>query len=127
MSLEVEKFSKLMAVLDTLLDENGCQWCKTQRIEDLITALVEETAEAVDAVKTEDMANLCEELGDVLMLVLFMARVSEKGSGFTLSDVIDRISDKLIRRHTHVFGNDKAYTPEEAMRLWQLNKGKEKN
>ena len=112
--------------MDTLLGENGCPWDKEQTHESLRQNMIEEANEAVAAIDSKNMDNLKEELGDVLLQVLFHAKIAEKNGLFTICDVMERLSNKLISRHTHVFGGDKAFTSEEALLVWRKNKLKEK-
>ena len=121
----------LVEVIKTLRSENGCPWDKVQTHETLKQDMLEEACEAIDAIEKSDYENLCEELGDVLMQVVFHARIEEeKGedAAFTLEDVIRGICEKMIYRHPHVFGNGdvKADTPEEVLVNWEKLKQKEK-
>lgn len=113
---------KLNEIMETLLGENGCPWDRAQTHESLSPCLLEEAQEAVDAITAGDMDNLCEELGDVLLQVVFHAKMAQKAGIFTLDDVISRLCGKLIDRHTHVFGDEKAASAQDALRIWQKNK-----
>jgi uncharacterized protein YabN with tetrapyrrole methylase and pyrophosphatase domain len=113
---------KLNEILETLLGENGCPWDRAQTHESLAPCLLEEAQEAADAIANGDMANLCEELGDVLLQVVFHAKLAQRAQIFTLDDVINGLCEKLISRHTHVFGGEKAVSAEEAMAIWEKNK-----
>ena len=115
-------FNDLLALMDTLLGENGCPWDKEQTHESLRPNMLEEAEEAVCAIDSKDMNSLMEELGDVLLQVLFHAKIAEKNGSFTINDVMKNLSNKLINRHTHVFGNDKALTAVEALKVWNKNK-----
>ena len=117
--------SYLLGIMDTLLGEDGCPWDKVQTHESLKPNLTEECQEALDAIDSGDMNAICEELGDVLLQVVFHAKLAERAGAFNLDDVIRGVSDKLVRRHTHIFAGDKAATPEDAVRLWNENKMKE--
>lgn len=113
-------------IMKTLRSENGCPWDKVQTHESLRQSMIEEAYEVVEAINKDDMNNLCEELGDVLMQVVFHSEIeSEKGT-FDIDDVIDGISKKMISRHSHIFGNDKAETADDVMEVWEKNKKKEK-
>ncbi|MCL1844034.1 MAG: nucleotide pyrophosphohydrolase [Defluviitaleaceae bacterium] len=120
------EFEKLLGIMDTLLGENGCAWDREQTHESLRAHMIEECHEAVEAIDKKDTAGLCEELGDVLLQVVFHAKLAERAGTFTIYDVIDGLSQKLIRRHSHVFGDDKAVSAKDALLLWQANKAKEK-
>jgi tetrapyrrole methylase family protein/MazG family protein len=119
---------KLQNILDTLLSETGCPWDKAQTHESLRPYLLEECQEVIEAIDQGSMTALQEELGDVLLQVVFHAKLAERAGAFTLSDVITGLEQKLISRHTHVFNDTGtlAATAEEAMEIWQANKLKEK-
>ena len=115
-------FESLLSLMDTLLGENGCPWDKEQTHESLRLNMLEEAAEAVEAIDSKNPDALLEELGDVLLQVLFHAKIAEKSGSFTISDVIKKLSEKLVSRHTHVFGSDTALTAEDALLVWERNK-----
>ena len=119
-------------VMKALRGENGCPWDRVQTHESLRMDMLEEAYEAANAIDNNDMANLCEELGDVLMQVVFHSRIEEeKGedAAFTLEDVIRGIGEKMVYRHPHVFGNGevKADTPEQVLVNWEALKKAEKD
>ena len=119
-------------VMKALRAENGCPWDRVQTHKTLRMDMLEEAYEAANAIDNNDMPNLCEELGDVLMQVVFHARIEEeKGedAAFTLEDVIRGIGEKMIYRHPHVFGNGevKADTPEQVLVNWEALKKVEKD
>ena len=119
-------------VMKALRGENGCPWDRVQTHESLRMDMLEEAYEAANAIDNNDMPNLCEELGDVLMQVVFHARIEEeKGedAAFTLEDVIRGIGEKMVYRHPHVFGNGevKADTPEQVLVNWEELKKVEKD
>jgi len=113
---------ELNRIMETLLGENGCPWDKEQTHESLRPNMLEEAQEAAEAIDANNPVYLCEELGDVLLQVVFHAKLAERAGTFTLDDVIRGLCDKLVRRHTHVFGADTAVSAEEAMQIWQKNK-----
>ena len=117
---------KLLGLMDVLLGEDGCPWDKAQTHESLRPCLLEESNEVIEAIDTGDMDSLKEELGDVLLQVIFHAKLAERSGAFDMDDVLAGLAEKLIRRHTHVFGEEKAKTPEDAWRIWNENKAKEK-
>ena len=123
---ENESFIELCKVMDILLGENGCPWDKVQTHQSLRPNLLEESYEAADAIDQEDMNALQEELGDVLLQVIMHSRIAEKNGHFTLANVIALAADKLVRRHTHIFGEDVATSPAEVEKTWEDNKNKEK-
>ena len=116
----------LLSLMDKLLSEDGCPWDREQTHKSLRKYMLEECNEAVEAIDNEDMKALCEELGDVLLQVVFHAKIAEKVGAFTMDDVIRGIVSKLVSRHTHIFGNDKAATAEDVAKLWAANKKKER-
>lgn len=116
---ELERLRDVMAALRL-----RCPWDATQTHASLLTHLIEETCEVVDAVETGDDDELCEELGDLLLQVYFHARIAEDEGRFDLDDVARGISDKLVRRHPHVFGD--ADAPDDIRDAWESNKRIEK-
>jgi len=116
----------LLAIMRLLRGENGCPWDKEQTHESLAPLLLEESQEVIEAIKNADMENLKEELGDVLLHVFFHAKLAQKAGAFDFTDVVAGLCEKLKRRHTHIFGGDKAETIEEVMRIWEKNKQNEK-
>ena len=116
----------LLEILRILRDENGCPWDKAQTKESILPGTVEETYELLDAVKSGDESAIMEELGDVVLQTAFQAIFAEERGTFTFSDAISALCEKLITRHTHVFGNDRASDSESALSVWDKNKRKEK-
>lgn len=122
----VTPFNKLDNIFHEVLGDHGCPWDKAQNHTSLKKYLMEEANEVCEAIDKEDMDNLCEELGDVLMQIFLHSIKAEQEGYFTLEDVMNNLADKMIRRHPHVFGNEKAITPEEVSALWNSIKAKEK-
>ena len=89
--------------------------------------LADETEEVFQAIDNQDMENLCEELGDVLLQVMLNSQIARERGDFTIDDVIDGLCRKMIRRHPHVFGEQQALTPEEGLKLWNQIKAQEKS
>ncbi|WP_018158245.1 MazG family protein [Demetria terragena] len=116
------------AVMDTLRSPGGCPWDAEQTHESLTPYLVEESAEAVEAVESGDREHLVEELGDVLLQVFFHARIAteHEQEPFDIDDVAHGLVSKLIRRHPHVFGDGEASSPEDVERAWEQIKRQEK-
>ena len=110
---------KLVEVMDELLGENGCPWDKEQTHQSLVRYLIEESYEVVEAIKEADMHKLQEELGDLLLQVVFHAALAERAGHFTLDDVVDTISQKMINRHPHVFGEMDLQTSDDVMDKWE--------
>ena len=119
--------NEILTIMDTLLGENGCPWDKQQTHESLRKHMREECEEAIEAIDKQDMEGLREELGDVLLQVVFHAKLAEKAGFFTMDDVINTLINKLVTRHSHVFGNDSALTPSDALKIWNANKQKERS
>lgn len=124
MQYTLEDLKKIIA---RLRSEDGCPWDKVQTHQTLKEAMLKEAYEAVDAIEKNDIQNLKEELGDVLLQVVFHAQIEEEQGNFDLSDVITAISEKMITRHPHIFAKEKADTPQEVSQNWEQIKKKEKN
>jgi len=122
----MQPLEKLLQVMDRLLAPDGCPWDREQTHESLCKYLLEESHEAIEAINNSDMNALKDELGDVLLQVVFHAKIAEAASEFTIDDIINNLIAKLIRRHSHVFGDDKAQTAAEVLQIWENNKKKEK-
>ena len=125
--MEKYTYEQLLEIIATLRGENGCPWDKAQTHESMIKCLRDECEEVVEAIEKKDDDNLCEELGDVLLQVLLHAQIATEEGRFTMSDVVDGLSKKMVRRHPHVFGGAPvAMTPEEGLANWKAIKEKEK-
>ena len=111
-----------MEILRILRGENGCPWDRVQTKESILKNLIEECYELVDAIKLDD-----EEIGDNFMQCSFHSLFAEERNAFTLSDIFTGVCTKLITRHTHIFGADKANNDEDALNVWEKNKEVEKN
>ena len=119
-------FDDLLDIIAALRAPDGCPWDREQTHESLKKCLVEESGEVIDAIDNRDDDNLCEELGDLLLQVVMHAQIASETGRFTMADVVQGVSEKMIRRHPHVFGDEKAASPEESLKLWQEMKRKEK-
>lgn len=119
-------FGELNNTILALRAPGGCKWDRAQTHESLIKNLREESQEVIDAIENKDDDNFCEELGDLLLQVLFHAAIAEEQNRFSIRKVIDGVNQKLIRRHPHVFGGANASSPEEALAMWKAVKAKEK-
>ncbi|MDO4188472.1 MAG: MazG nucleotide pyrophosphohydrolase domain-containing protein [Lachnospiraceae bacterium] len=119
---------ELLEIIHVLRDpEEGCSWDSVQTHESLKKCLTDECEEVLEAVDNMDDENLCEELGDVMLQVLLNAEIAAERGAFTFEDVVNGLTDKLIRRHPHVFsGMKRPDTPEEALAMWKAVKEKEK-
>jgi MazG family protein len=119
-------FENLVAVQARLRAPGGCPWDREQTHSTLRTYLIEEAYEVLDAIEKGSSQDLAEELGDLLLQVLFHADLARETGAFDISDVVTGIHEKMVRRHPHVFGNVKAKTPGEVLKNWAQLKAKEK-
>lgn len=101
-----ERFTKLVGLMATLRAVNGCPWDRKQTHDSLKPYLLEETYEVLETIDQHDHSKLREELGDVLLQVIFHSQIAAEAGTFTVDDVLDTLADKLVRRHPHVFGNN---------------------
>lgn len=121
-----ESFDKLVKIMSRLRGDGGCPWDKEQTHKSLKPYLIEEAYETLEAIDSDDEDHLKEELGDVLLQVVFHAQIATEEKRFTIDDVAENIYRKLVRRHPHVFGEVKADTPEAVLKNWELIKKSEK-
>ena len=105
-----ERFHKLVNLMAALRAPNGCPWDRKQTHESLKPYLLEETYEVLEVLDRQDRTKLPEELGDVLLQVLFHSQIASEAGSFSIEDVLEHLADKLTRRHPHVFGNEAATT-----------------
>jgi len=126
MSLE-DKFLNLVNIMRILRGKDGCPWDLEQTHESIKNDTLEEAYELVEAINTNDEINLKEELGDVLLHVVFHSQIAEDEQRFTIAEVIDVLNEKLIRRHPHIFGESLASDSEEVLRQWDAIKKIEKS
>lgn len=125
-SIFYKRFSYLVQLMDQLRSPNGCPWDRKQTHASLRTYLIEEAYELIDAVENQDDDAILEELGDVLLQVIFHAQIAEERFAFTIDEVVETLSTKLIRRHPHVFGDGSATNAEEVITTWEAVKQQEK-
>jgi MazG family protein len=121
-----KQFDALVAVQARLLAPGGCPWDREQTHDTLRPYLIEEAYEVLDALDSGDPEHIAEELGDLLLQVVFHANLGALAGRFDVGDVIRHIHDKLVRRHPHVFGDVKAETPAEVLKNWEQLKAQEK-
>ena len=126
MQLERFGFDELVQIMRILQGPGGCPWDREQTHESLRTCMLEETYEAIDAINQGDTDHLYDELGDILMQVVMQAEIGRRHGEFDISDSITAICDKMIQRHTHIFGADSAGDADEVLDLWTRNKMKER-
>ena len=121
-----EKFIKLLDIMDKLRGENGCPWDLEQDHKTLLPYIVEETYETVEAIEEENPNKIAEELGDVMLQIVFHSRLGKESGDFNVGDVLDSINNKMIRRHPHIFGDVKVNNSREVLQNWEEIKMKEK-
>ena len=122
----MNSLDKLIDITKKLRSEDGCPWDKKLTLKDLKSYILEEAYEIIDALEKNDKNNIKEEAGDLLLQIIFISNICEENKDFNFSDVILQLSDKLIRRHPHVFGNKIADTAEDAKEIWDYQKKSEK-
>ena len=120
-----ELFDQLVQVVAALRGENGCPWDKAQTHETLKSDLIEETYEVIEAIDAKSSDKLQEELGDLLLLVMLNAQIAKDQDDFSINEVLRSITDKLIRRHPHVFGDVDAKDTETVLQNWEAIKRSE--
>jgi len=118
--------ARLRAIMHRLRAPGGCPWDAEQTHGSLVPNLIEEAYETVDAIRRNDSADMCEELGDLLLQVVFHAEIAEGDGRFDLDAVADGISEKLVRRHPHVFADASAENSDQVLRQWDAIKRGEK-
>jgi nucleoside triphosphate diphosphatase len=123
-SRDIDRLLAIMAALRT--PETGCPWDLTQNFATIAPYTIEEAYEVADAIARGDLTDLEEELGDLLLQVVFHARMAQEQGAFDFGDVVETLSAKLIRRHPHVFGDAPSKTPEAVEGLWERIKAEEK-
>ena len=123
---EWKPIDRLVEIMRILRSPDGCPWDHKQTLATLKEHLVEESHEVLDAIDSGDRAKLCEELGDLLLQVVFQAQLCREEGSFTFDDVATSIADKLVRRHPHVFSDTRVDGAEEVLRNWEAIKKKEK-
>lgn len=120
------KFQRLVEIMARLRAPDGCPWDRQQTFETIKPYLLEETYEALDAVDRRDWRALAEELGDLLLEVVFLAQMAAEQGLFSIEDALEAINQKLVRRHPHVFGDGDARTPEAVKQRWDQIKAEER-
>jgi len=123
---EKKLFTEMMNIIAKLRGPEGCLWDRKQTLESLTTNILEEAKEVSEAVKFQDIDNLREELGDLLMVIFMEIEIAREKGLFSYSEVLTGAIDKFVRRHPHVFGDLKVNTPEEALAAWKKMKEEEK-
>jgi len=121
-----ERFERAVAIMARLRAPGGCPWDREQTFDSIKPFTLEETYEVLEAIDNRDWDELSGELGDLLLQVLFYSEMSKQQGTFSIDDVLDRLSTKLVDRHPHVFGNVQAETSPEVIRNWEALKAEEK-
>ncbi|GHT47950.1 hypothetical protein AGMMS49936_09770 [Endomicrobiia bacterium] len=122
----LKEFDKLVKIFVTLRSKNGCMWDKEQTYESLVKHLLLEAQEVKQAVKNKNIENLEEELGDILLQVVFYSQIAKENKDFNIAGIIEKLNKKLIRRHPHIFGNYRVRNIKDIEIMWKKVKEKEK-
>ncbi len=121
-----DRFERAVSIMARLRAPGGCPWDREQTFDSIKPYTLEETYEVLEAIDNRDWRELGGELGDLLLQVLFYAQMAKEDGRFSIDDVLDRLSEKLVGRHPHVFGDVKADTPADVLRNWEALKAEEK-
>ena len=121
-----QRFERAVEIMHRLRAPGGCPWDREQTFDSITKYTVEETYEVLEAIVNRDWAELPSELGDLLLQVLFYAEMASEAGHFSIDEVLETLSDKLVRRHPHVFGEVEAATSSDVLRNWEAIKRREK-
>lgn len=121
------RFERLVEIMARLRGPGGCPWDREQTFDSIKPYTLEETYEVLDAIDRRDWPHLAEELGDLMLQVVFYAEMGREAGLFSIEDALDHINEKLVRRHPHVFGTGDARTPEQVKARWDEIKAEEKS
>jgi MazG family protein len=121
-----ERFERAVEIMRRLRAPGGCPWDREQTFDTIKPYTLEETYEVLEAIDNRDWEELPGELGDLLLQILFYSEIAEEQKSFSIDDVLDRLSNKLIDRHPHVFGDARAETPDDVKRNWEALKADER-
>lgn len=119
-------FEELVEIMKKLRAPEGCPWDRKQTLETLKEYVIEESYELIDAIDSKDVKNICEECGDLLLQIVFIAQIAAENDWFEVQEIIESLCDKLKRRHPHVFGDLKVRDSEEVRRNWDMIKLQER-
>lgn len=122
-----KNFDDLVELSRYLRSPEGCPWDREQSLDTVTKYIIEEAYEVVQAIELKDKDEIIEELGDLFFQVIFASQIASDDGEFDINEVIDRLHNKLVRRHPHVFGDEKAKDAEEAIKTWHKQKLKEKS
>lgn len=126
MEKKLEALDRLIATIDRLRSPGGCPWDREQTVATLAQFVLEEGYEVVDAIASNKSSKICEEVGDLLQVIVMLCRIAEEEKGFSIADAAASVNDKLIRRHPHVFGDKKVSGSGEVLKNWEQIKQTEK-
>src|SRR5713101_9432892 len=121
-----ERFQRAVSIMARLRAPGGCPWDREQTFDSIKPYTLEETYEVLEAIDNRDWAELTGELGDLLLQVVFYSEMAKEQGSFSIDDVLDRLSTKLVDRHPHVFGDVKADTSADVLRNWEALKAEER-
>src|SRR6266404_6264040 len=121
-----ERFERAVSIMERLRGPGGCPWDREQTFDSIKPYTLEEAYEVLEAIDNRDWDELRGELGDLLLQVLFYSQMADEGKQFSIDDVLDRLSNKLVHRHPHVFGDVTAETSADVLRNWEALKAEEK-
>jgi len=122
-----KNFNDLIELARYLRSPEGCPWDREQSLDTVTPYIIEEAFETVQAIELKDKDEIIEELGDLFFQVIFASQIASEDGEFDINEVVDRLHNKLVRRHPHVFGDEKAKDAEEAIKTWHKQKLKEKS
>jgi len=122
---KLDAFGRLLDIMDELREK--CPWDRKQTFESLSSLTVEETYELVDAIETQEMDGIKEELGDLMLHMVFYAKLGDEKKAFDIADVLHSVSEKLIRRHPHIYSDTEVNDEEDVKRNWEKIKMAESN
>lgn len=123
----MKSFEELISIIKTLRGENGCAWDKVQTFDSLIPCFLEESYELIEAINNKDYENIKEELGDILLHIVFFSELAKDEYKFNIDDVCNNINEKLVRRHPHVFSDSNVNDIDGILKQWDKIKKEEKN
>src|SRR5208337_309069 len=123
--IPMDSLQKLLDIMERLRSENGCPWDREQTKESLTPYLIEETYEVLEAIGENSPQKIKEELGDLLFQIVFHCQLAKERGEFSMEDVINAITEKMTRRHPHVFGDAKFETSEKVLKQWEDRKKEE--
>jgi len=124
--LAMKEFNRLITILSELLGPNGCPWDQKQTLASIRRHLIEEAYEVIEAINDDDRDKIVEELGDIFMVVVFLSKLAEKEKKASISEILNTINEKLIRRHPHVYGEAQIDNPDQVVEQWEKIKSEEK-